>query len=272
MSEVNINSEAGQKAGRCLDNLIKEVNSELTGACMVPITLPKKEMLRVIREAKKWFYKNYEYSVEEFYLVIPRENFNTKEFRENRTLTMPGPADDGSGWLYSITEFKVAGEEALGLSGKASFIDKDFALDKFVIGSVYGYPYASQTGDNLLYYVVSEKYFDLARQVLVNKISFDYNRLNRKLKILGEKPNNHVVLQAYFTIDDCSLFEDEIFQRYVVAKSKAILGRMLNTFNYNLPGNIQINGSEIQQEGKEELDEIKEELKNSEGTDFFLTS
>ena len=45
-------------AGRCMDQLVANVNSELTSACMVPITIPKKEMVRIVTEAKKWFYKN----------------------------------------------------------------------------------------------------------------------------------------------------------------------------------------------------------------------
>ena len=73
----SINDIKTAEAGRCLDQLISNVNSELTSACMIPLTIPKKEMVRIVTEAKKWFYKNYEDSVQEGYYVVPTEAFRT---------------------------------------------------------------------------------------------------------------------------------------------------------------------------------------------------
>jgi hypothetical protein len=50
------------------------------------------------------------------------------------------------------------------------------------------------------------------------------------------------------------------------------LSRILGTFNFNLPGNIQINYDLIRSEGQEELTKIEEEIKADEGMDFFFTS
>ena len=49
----------------CLDAFMDEVGSEITGACMVPLNLPKAEIYNIIKRAIKWFRKNYEYSLKE---------------------------------------------------------------------------------------------------------------------------------------------------------------------------------------------------------------
>jgi hypothetical protein len=68
------------------------------------------------------------------------------------------------------------------------------------------------------------------------------------------------------------LMRDELFFRYVVAKCKIQLSRILGTFNFNLPGNIQINYDLIRTEGQDEISKIEEEIKGEEGMDFFFTS
>ena len=62
---------------RCTDELVKMIQQEVTVACQIPITIPKQEILRIIDRAKKWFYKNYEYSVQEKYYAVDATAFST---------------------------------------------------------------------------------------------------------------------------------------------------------------------------------------------------
>ena len=55
----------------CLDELIQMINSELTIACQIPFTVPKKELANIIKRAKNYFYKIYEDSVEQMYIALP---------------------------------------------------------------------------------------------------------------------------------------------------------------------------------------------------------
>ena len=45
-------------SNECENLFLDEIADELTGACMIPINLPKKEVLNIMKRAKKWFYKN----------------------------------------------------------------------------------------------------------------------------------------------------------------------------------------------------------------------
>lgn len=269
----NINDELAANAGRCMDKLISNVNSEITAACMVPITIPKKEMVRIVTEAKKWFYKNYEDSVREAYYVVPTAAFNTDLFKSSRQIPLPTAKADGSGNVISINDFLQAGEMLIGAGNNGFSMDADFTLDKFIFANAYALGGGTTVlGENLMYYVANENLFDMARQVLTPKVSYSYNRLSHTLTILGKTPKHNCVLSVYETIDDCSLYSDEIFHRYVVARCKVQLGTMMMTFGFTLPGNVTFNADLIRDAGQTELDGIKEEIKGDEGVDYFLTS
>ena len=168
--------------------------------------------------------------------------------------------------VFEINRF--SGEDGGFGTNSFSGADPDFALDKFIYSDVYG---AGIGSENLMYYVVNELFIDNARQVLQPQISYTYNRLSKKFRFQGELPENAVIFQVYVTVPDCDLFQDEAFIRYCIAQAKISLGRILGTFDYNLPGNIKINYDLVKSEGQEELAAIIEEIKGDEGVDYFFT-
>lgn len=271
-NNLDINDDLALEAGRCLDEFIRKINSHITGACMIPIKLPKKEVIEIVKRAKEWFYKKYEDSVQANYYVIDKRNFNSNSYKNSRQIELPTERPNGAGRIFSVNGLFVAGDQMIGISGKKGFVDADFSIERLLLGGTYNVPYTSRQGDDLMYYVVSEKYFDLARQVLINKIGFKYNRLTRQLRITGETPKNHVILEVYETIPDCALFQDEIFFRYVSAQVKKAIGTMIMMFGYSMPGNITLNGDMIRDDAQSEIEGIEEEIKGDEGVDWFMTS
>tara|TARA_R110001592_G_scaffold120545_3_gene325011 strand:- start:88882 stop:89724 length:843 start_codon:yes stop_codon:yes gene_type:complete len=273
----------GQEDQReCLDALIKEINEELTIACQIPFTVPKKEIARIVVKAKKYFYKIYEDSIEEMYIALPKSSFSKSTFKEgintaaeqltvtnlNSTrgiIKMPNRVFS----VYNVFEMtRFSGEDGgFGTRGFSSG-DSDFSIDKFIYSDSYG---AGLGSENLMYYVVNELFLDSARQVLQQQISYKYNRLTHNFRFMGELPTNSVVFHVGVKILDCDLFQDEMFLRYCVAQAKISLSRILGTFNYNLPGNITLNYDLIRSEGQEDVAAIVEEIKSDEGTDYFFT-
>ena len=279
MAYVNCNDP---DAPACLDDLIKQINDDLTIGCQIPFTVPKNELARIINRAKDYFYKIYEDSVEEMYIALPASalkniNFNSGINESNDTLSsaninslrgvVPMPST-----VYSVNNvFELngfAGED--GGFGTTSFSagDSDFSIDKFIYSDAYG---AGIGSENLMYYVINSSFIDTARQILLPQISYSYNRLTKKFRFQGKLPKHTCVFQVYSTIPDCNLFQDEIFIRYCIGKAKMQLARILGTFSFNLPGNITINYDMIASEGKEEIDSIIEEIKGDEGVDYFYT-
>lgn len=257
----------------CRNNFISEIGSYVTGACMIPMNLPTSEIVNIINRAKKWFYKNYEYSVTENFLVIPKEAFETEHFKKRRSLTLPGenPATGGNE-VYSVYAVAEVGSR-YGAGSSITFTTGDFDIQRALFGSLYsGGSSIVEGAENLQYYVINESFFDMARQILENPLSFHYSQQTHEIKFTGQTPNKHVVLEIYETIPDCALFGDEAFFRYVAAKVMISLGQKLAIFGYNLPGGITVNADIIQSMGQEELDKVVEEIKNDEGTDWWFHS
>jgi hypothetical protein len=276
MSEIYIGSEANMQEPvyetECRNAFIDELADEITGSCMIPMNLPRKEVLNIVERAKKWFYKNYEYSVKESFIVLPIELFKTEYFKKTRSFTLPGMDPvTGGGEIFSVYGCFPTGSN-WGGSMDINFTQGDFAIERMMLGGTYGGSKTGAAAENLQYYVINESFFDLARQIIHNPLSFHYNQLTHELKFTGETPTKNVILEVYETIPECALFSDEIFFRYCAAKIKISLGQKLGIFGFTLPGNITVNADLIQGMGESELEAVIEEIKSDEGTDWMMHS
>jgi len=278
MSEIRSGSNSDLTSGRyfdpnCLNLFLDELGDEITGACMVPINLPQKEIINIIKRAKKWFYKKYEYSVRENYYHIPNSVFSTAYFKSNRTLNLPGASADGGGGVYSVyglydlkNSFSGGGLDVRFQSGG------DFSMERMLFRGMYEGSGMAEAAEELQYYVLNASMADLSRQILENPISYDYSRLTGGLKFMGDTPKGDVILQVYETIPDCALYDDEIFFRYVSAKVKQSIGTKLGIFKFALPGNVEFDYESIKSMGDDELSAIEEEINDDEGVDWMMHS
>lgn len=280
MSEIRSGNESGLNTPKsfgedCQDLFLDEIADELTGACMIPVNLPKKEVLNIIKRAVKWFYKNYEYSVKENYYHIPNSVFSSDYFKTHRALHLPQAASDGSGMVFSVYGLY---DLASGWNQPGGGLDlrfesgSDFALERMLFRNVYDGDGAARGAEELQYYVINQSMVDLSRQIMENPISFHFSQLTGELKFMGDTPKGDVILEVYETIPNCALYSDEIFFRYVAAKVKISLGSKLGIFKFALPGNVEFDYSEIKSMGDEELAAVIEEIKGDEGVDWMMHS
>lgn len=259
----------------CLNAFLQELGDDLTGACMVPVNLPQREILNIVKRAKKWFYKNYEDAVQENYYVVPTTVFDSAYFTNHRSLNLPNAAVDGSGAVFSVFGIYDTGS---GFNSTGGGLDVrfqsggDFALEKMLFRGMYEGAGGAEAAEELQYYVLNQSLADMSRMIMENPISFNYSRLTGELKILGDKPKDDVVLHVYETLPDCALYEDEIFFRYCSAKIKQSLGAKLGIFKFALPGNVEFDYDAIKDMGDTELESIIEEIKGDEGVDYMFHS
>jgi hypothetical protein len=256
----------------CFNTFVNELADDVTGSCMIPMNLPKKEVQNIVKNAKKWFYKNYEYSVKENFIVLPVSLFSSNHFKNKRSFTLPGPDPlTGGNEIYSVYGLFETGSR-WGGSMDINFTTGDFAIERMLMQGMYGGNSTGNAAENLQYYVINESFYDLARQIIQNPISYHYNQLTHELKFTGETPKKDVILEVYETIPECALFADEAFFRYCAAKVKISLGQKLSIFGFALPGNIEVNADAIKGLGEEELEKVIEEIKTDEGTDWMMHS
>lgn len=88
--------------------------------------------------------------------------------------------------------------------------------------------------------------------------------INRRIHI-SPKPNNAINIgikyKSALSIDEIMI--DNMVKRYTLAKAKILLGNIRSTFGGTIPGgteNIQLNGSDLIAQGKEELNEVKQDM------------
>jgi len=271
----------------CLNDFVESIQNEMSVNGAIPFTIPAESIAQLTKNAKTMFYKMYEDASEEMFIAIPESEIRKKSF--NRGIhAMDGPGDnkvtsnkEHTRGTYLLPEgvISVVGVYSLGgWSGEAGWntglLGKnagDVSLHRMVYQSVYDRTMAV-SADNTMYYICTEAFLDMSRQIFQNMISFKYNRLTNNLRFLGELPKSDVILDVLVRVPDCDLYNDDLFRRYVIADCKVQLSRILGAFSYQMPGNVNINVEAIANEGATEKENIIQELKDMSGAWYILTS
>lgn len=235
--------------------LIELVTGEITASGALPYSIPETEANRIIEQALNWFHTNYGQAVETQYYIIERSWFDQPEFKQARSILLPD-------CVVSVFEVK----EVTG-GGRLGTVDRDFADNRLIASELFLSPFQS---DDLVLRTAQYSYWDLTQAFILERISFDYNRNTHRLKILGRDPKRNVFIQTYAKIEENRLYDDWFFQRYVTAQAKISLGRILGAFQFNLPGGYAVNGDMFKEEGKEELEQIKQRIDDENSPDWFF--
>lgn len=235
--------------------LISDVNNEITFSGMLPYTLPEKEICRIIDIDARYFYDNWRHSVEKRYLVLPVDIFTNENFKVARQIQLP-----------ECVQFVIELKEAKGASIFAT-IDRDFSEQKFLGSEIYLTPFM---GESIMYRTIMFSFLDLTRGLILDTIAYDYNKNTKMLGIVGRTPKVQAVATVFKKIDADKLYEDELYQRHVRARAKLRLAQMLQTFNYQLPGDVSLNYQNMVQNAEKELEDVKLMMKGENTTDWML--
>lgn len=238
-----------------LKQLTNEINAEVSNSCSLPYSLPEAEVHRIINRAKEWFYMNYGQAVEEKYLALPYEIFEHPTFKATRMINLP----DCVVAVYELREMT-----GIGILGQQN---GDFSDSKLLGTDIFLSPFQ---GDNLVYKTAMYSMFDLAKAYTIETIAYRYNRNTKRISILGRDPHRDCFIRVGSKIPEESLFNDELFVRYCFAQAKINLGRILQLFQFNLPGGVGINLDVTKQDGLAELADIKAEIDSQNSPDFFI--
>lgn len=238
------------------DDLVKLVVDELTISGSLDITLNTDEINRIIDMEKKYVFREWRDTVELRYGIIPTESFRTPEFKASRTIQLPE-------CVWGIREFREIKDSArlFGINDPDLNFDRVMNSDLYLAG-----PFMS---DIITSRITSYSFFDLARSFTLYDVGFEFNLNTKRIKIIGHDPLNPVLLQAYIQIEDSALYDDYYFQKWIIARCKRQIHRVLKTFEYNLVGGVNIT-TMYEEQGKAELDEIKEAIDKRNQPDWFL--
>ena len=236
--------------------LTQMVVDELTNSGSLDLPVNTKEIERIIEAEKKYVHREWRDTVELRYGYISVDAFRRPEFKASRTIQLP-PC------VWGVQEFREIKDSArlFGIN------DPDLNFDRVMNSDLYlSGPFMS---DIITSRTISYSFFDLARSFTLYDIGFKFNVNTKRLTITGHDPLNPVLILCFVEIDDSSLYDDYYFQRWVIARTKRQIHRVLKTYEGSLLGQIQLT-SMYEEQGKTEMDEIKEAIDKRNMPDWFL--
>jgi len=238
------------------DELINDIIDEITFSGMLSLSLNRKEIGRIIKNASLFFYDNWRHATQHAYLVLPVEIFKHPTFNKSRNIKLP----DCINFVTEVKEIKN--------SSIFATIDRDFSETKFIGSEIFLTPFM---GESLVYRTAVFSFLDLTKNLILETIAYNWNKNNRILNIKGRTPKTNVLTEVLKRIDENALYEDELFQRYVRAKAKIRFADMMSSFGqFKLPGGNTINFSTIKGEGDEEFKDAIKMMEGEETPDFMF--
>lgn len=231
-----------------IDRFIDIVMQDLSIGSLLPVSLTEDNIKYLIDYSAEWFYEYYENAVNLEYFVIRKEVFETDIFKKTRSIKLP----DEIVSVFNVREVR-RGSNIL-LAG-----DPEITLQKMIATELHFRP---EISDSLVMYIAYMSFYDLSKSVFYQQIGYDWNKNTKELSFLGRNPLYDVILFTYVKIPLENLLDDILFRKYVIGKCKIMLARLLSTFSYKLPGEIQINPDVIRQEGEAEVQKVEEEIQN----------
>jgi hypothetical protein len=237
--------------------LISYVTAELTASCSLPFSPPAVEISRIIDLESRWMYREYRDSLDARWYIIDKSLFKTAEWKRTRTFKLPNCVM-GINTIYELT----SGQRVFGIN------DPDMHFDRLMSADMYLTPLSS---DQIMYRTIQWSFWDLARQFNLREVLFKFNINTKNINILGRDLQESLFVTTMNAIPEEDLYEDPIFIKWVIAKSKISLARILGTFDYSLIGNVKINYADIRSEGTSEIEELKEKIKGDNMPDWFFT-
>lgn len=236
--------------------LINYVNGEITASCSIPFSVPEKEIERIIDIEQRFLYREYRDAVQDGWYVLDKSYYDTDEWTSTRTFQLP-ECVLAVKYVYELS----SGQRVFGIH------DPDLTFDRLMAADLYLTPLSS---DQITYRTIQWSFWDLARQFNLKDINHHFNINTHRLIITGRDPDESLWVTTLNEIPKEDLYEDPVFIKWIIAKAKIQLARIIGTFNYTLIGGVQINYADIRAEGKEELEELKKKIQSDSPADWFM--
>lgn len=243
-----------------IEELIDFVQQELTVGCALPKTLPDTEIRRFIEtRAMKWFYQNYQYAVSKVYYYLDKCAFQTEEFTQYSYITLPCEIQSIP-YIYQAMETSLM---QLGINVP------NLSVNLGVTNQPYLSSYVTTIGELGVYKTLIDSMSDMLNQMNKYTVKYHYNHMMNRLNILT-RVDHSLILETYANVPAENLYADTYFVKYVTAWAKYQAGNLLGRYDFQLPGGIKFNSADLISQGKDEMKEVEEDIKNMSNSSWFV--
>lgn len=243
-----------------IEELIDFIQSDICVFGTLPRNLPDAAIRQFIEtRALPWFYQNYQYAVSKMYYKIDKEAFNQEEWTRYSYITLPCEIQSVT-WVKMIKNTKLL---QLGINTPS------MSINLGVTNQPYLSSYVTTIGELGVYKTMIDNLSDMLDQLSLFTAKYHYNQLTHRLNILTGVRSN-LILETYVNIPEENLFTDQYFIKYVTGWAKQQQGRMLGQFDFTLPGGVKYNASDMISQGKEEMKEVEDEIRQQSTSSWMI--
>lgn len=220
------------------DNVfINLIQNRITGYGQIPYTVPINLIIDVIKSSAKFFYHWYPMALSNVFYAIKRSDMivTTGHYEFiNRQITIDKRIKN----ILKVWESKPHWA-------------RDVDFNAFEVQSTIAGGYIAVNGsgiDNNMFLIenaVKMVEISAMKQMFKNTISFRFNPYEHNF-ILRKKPSTEtIVMECKACIKLSALYEDNYFERHVIANVKRELKRIIGAHTIQLPGGATLNVEEV---------------------------
>lgn len=245
----------------------ERIHSRITASSALPFEVPVDTFFTTVVSCLKWFWHWYPDATQEKALYIPWEVICSvpQSAAGNIDLKLPDGIEGVFDWKAAEQSYSTSISNFLRVSllqtyssmGTATELGQNFRSNG---GTTY-----PQVSNAVIAMYEAAQY----RETFTRGYRASYNK-NTQIFRLTTDVQSGFVLQCFVRVQPQELYGDIMFENYVLACIEAQLGRIMTTFDFKLPGDVQINFDQISSDGKEAKEKIEESIINSNNTDFIM--
>ena len=244
------------------DEMMQWLKDEITLSGAININLPDKEYHRTIDNELKTIYQLDERALEKKFCVLPWQIFYTPEFRANRLIQFPD-------CVFTVSKFEEMGKK----QNLLGTYDPAFGIESMFMANIMSGGGTGVSLDAAAMWTLNWSVYDQMRNFILSDIRHQWNESSHQLLVLGHDPKNNVWCEVYTKVHESLIFDDIYCQRYIAARAKLKVARLLGTFTTQLIGGVTINTNIYTDEAQKDIDDCKEYWKNlRENSWFFETT
>lgn len=249
---------------------IERINNKITMYGTIPYTVPTRIIIETVKEAALMFYRySYGRAKQMRYLLLKKsEIINYMESQKDRYEQMLGygcklpPFVSAVLKIYKSNDTNIRQPQSMQPSDNSSMQGGS----TFAVSST-GYMMNGMRGINNHFYTMERtvRMAEVGQQMSVSGVGIphNYNRGTNMLFLHVDVPSyDSFILKCSCNVDVQYLYNDDLFIKYVFARCKKELKRLISGHTFQLPGEVQLNGDEICANADDEIQQVEEVLKN----------
>lgn len=250
-----------------MDYVINEISVD----GKLPFKIPAKSLPRIIIDCALWFYRECDEATTEVWYGVKYSDLKPDKSAPNQKYNKAVKLPDQ---IEAIMQVYPISSALVGMATRFAREPMYYAAAVNTLNN-FSTSYANAYRQFNREYAYEESVvrmfeYAAAKTMFRKGVRFDYNANTHIFRCLSEN-NKDLVLSCFQRIELKYLYNDINFRRYVVATAMENLERILNSFDFKLPGDVSINIEKIQQLGSERKEKIEETIKSeSSGADLFI--